>query len=93
MNLRTFSLSVVTFFVVFCAFAPGATDDSAAAELETSARGHKSEVWNLHFQATVVPQAHGPFSSAYQYSGDPTHQSLSSDPEFETSFTSTYTAA
>ena len=89
MNLRTFFLPAMTFFVFFGALAPAATEDSAATQLEASERGHQNENWNLHFQATVVPQAHGPFSSAYQFSGDPTHQSLSADPEFETSYTST----
>jgi high affinity Mn2+ porin len=44
----------------------------------------EAESWNAHFQATVLPEAHGGFSAPY--TGP---QSLRPDPDFETSLTST----
>ncbi len=55
----------------------------ASAELQESTVT-APELWDIHFQATILPQQHSAFTS--QYSGS---KSLSSNSELDTSFTST----
>ncbi len=52
--------------------------------LPLSADVLSDELWSVHFQATAIPQEHGYFNSPYQGTN-----SLSPNPDIETSFTST----
>ncbi len=54
---------------------------------ENSTEGQPSELWNVHFQATFLPQYHGSFYALYP--GNPGGGSLFDGPELNSSTTST----